>query len=109
MIGRVARVSNSPVSGPPGAMTVVRHACACGPVVERRLIVTDVVRHPIVAAVSEVRSSLKSVSGVNPSFMSTADKGVALAELVRAEAQVAELRLRILADAGDVASESAAK
>ena len=61
------------------------------------------VAHPIVAAVSDVRSSLKAVSGVNPTFMSTADKGVALTELVRAEAQLSELRLRILADAGDLA------
>jgi hypothetical protein len=71
--------------------------------------VTDVATHPIVAAVADVRSSLKTVSGVNPTFMSTADKAVALTELVRAEAQLAELRLRILADAGDLAHETAAK
>lgn len=70
---------------------------------------TDVATHPIVAVVSDVRSSLKAVSGVNPTFMSTADKAVALSELVRAEAQLAELRLRILADAGDLAHETAAK
>jgi hypothetical protein len=71
--------------------------------------VADVATHPIVAAVSDVRSSLKAVSGVNPTFMATADKAVALVELVRAEAQLAELRLRILADAGDLAHETAAK
>ena len=70
---------------------------------------SDVMTHPIVAAVSDVRSSLKAVAGVNPTFMSTADKGTALTELVRAEAQLAELRLRILADAGDLAHETAAK
>ncbi|RYC11433.1 HNH endonuclease signature motif containing protein [Nocardioides zhouii] len=70
---------------------------------------TDVATHPIVAAVSDVRSSLKSVSGVNPTFMSTADKAVALIDLIRAESQLAELRLRILADAGDLAHETAAK
>ena len=45
--------------------------------------------HPIVAAAADVRSSLKAVSGVNPTFMSTADKAAALTELVRAEAQLA--------------------
>ena len=70
---------------------------------------TDVVTHPIVAAVSDVRTSLKSVAGVSPTFMSTADKAVALTDLVRAEAQLGELRLRILADAGDLAHETAAK
>ena len=69
---------------------------------------TDVT-HPIVAAASDVRSTLKAVAGVNPTFMSTADKAAALTELVRAEAQLAELRLRILADAGDLAHETAAK
>ncbi|MBI4899764.1 MAG: DUF222 domain-containing protein [Actinobacteria bacterium] len=41
--------------------------------------------------------------------MSTSDKAAALTELGRAEAQLAELRLRILADAGDLAHETAAK
>src|SRR6476469_7755827 len=41
--------------------------------------------------------------------MSTADKAAALVELVRAESQLAELRLRILADAGDLAHETAAR
>ena len=70
---------------------------------------TDVVTHPIVAAATDVRSSLKAVAGVNPTFMSTADKAAALAELGRAESQLAELRLRILADAGDLAHQTAAK
>ena len=65
--------------------------------------------HPILAAASDVRSVLKAVTDVNPTFMSTEEKGVALRELVAAEAQLAELRLRILADAGDLAAETAAK
>lgn len=65
--------------------------------------------HPIVAAVTDVRASLKGVADANPTFMSTDDKSAALAELVRAEGQLAELRLRILADAGDLAGETAAK
>lgn len=70
---------------------------------------TELALHPIVAAATDVRSSLKAVAGVNPTFMSTADKAAALTELVRAEAQLGELRLRILADAGDLAHETAAK
>lgn len=65
--------------------------------------------HPIIAAASDVRSALKVVGDVNPTFMSTEEKAVALRELVAAEAQLAELRLRILAGAGDLAAETAAK
>src|SRR5215216_6468381 len=79
--------------------------CVTGSVVEGR----PVVSHPIVAAVSDVRTSLKSVAGVNPTFMSTDDKAVALTELVRAEGQLAELRLRLLADGGDLADATAAR
>ena len=52
---------------------------------------------------------LKSVRDANPTFMSTGEKAAALRELVAAEAQVAELRLRILADAGDLAADTAAR
>lgn len=65
--------------------------------------------HPILAAASDVRSTLKSVADANPTFMTTGEKAEALRELVAAEAQVAELRLRILSSAGDLAAETAAK
>ncbi|MCY7402404.1 MAG: HNH endonuclease [Nocardioides sp.] len=65
--------------------------------------------HPIVACASDISASLKAVSSVNPTFMTTDDKATALCELVRAEGQLAELRLRILADAGDLAVATAAK
>jgi hypothetical protein len=65
--------------------------------------------HPILAAACDVRASLKAVAGANPTFMSTRDKASALRELVAAEAQLVELRLRILADAGDLAAGTAAK
>lgn len=68
-----------------------------------------VATHPIVAAVTDVRASLKAVADANPTFMSADDKAAALTELVRAEGQLAELRLRILADAGDLAHATAAK
>lgn len=70
---------------------------------------TEQALHPIVAAATDVRSTLKTVADVNPTFMTTADKAAALTELVRAESQLAELRLRILGDAGDLAQETAAK
>lgn len=66
-------------------------------------------RHPIIAAASDVRASLKAVAGANPTFMSTDEKAVALLELAAAEAQLVELRLRILADAGDLAADTAAR
>ena len=66
-------------------------------------------QHPIVAVASDVRALLKGVAGANPTFMTTAEKATALCELVRAEAQLAELRLRVLADAGDLAESTAAK
>jgi hypothetical protein len=67
------------------------------------------VTHPIITAVSDVRSALKVVADANPTFMATEEKAVALRELVAAEAQLAELRLRVLASAGDLAAETAAK
>ncbi len=59
--------------------------------------------HPVLVAVAQLGEVLASVAGVNPSFMGTPEKAAALAELSRIESQVAELRLRIEADAADVA------
>jgi hypothetical protein len=84
---------------------LISRACAADPSSRGGPIVT----HPIIAAVSDVRSALKVVADANPTFMSTDDKAVALRELVAAEGQLAELRLRILADAGDLAAATAAK
>ncbi len=66
-------------------------------------------RHPIIAAASDVRASLKAVADANPTFMTTQEKATALVQLAAAEAQLGELRLRILADAGDLAETTAAK
>ncbi len=65
--------------------------------------------HPIITAVSDIRATLKSVADANPTFMSTDDKATTLCELVRASAQLDELRLRVLADAGDLAQKTGAK
>ena len=66
-------------------------------------------RHPIIAAACDVRASLKAVAGANPTFMTVDEKAAALRELAAAEAQLVELRLRILADAGDLAADTAAR
>src|SRR5690242_4578385 len=65
--------------------------------------------HPVLAVVAALSEALASVAAVNPSFMRTPEKAAALAELGRVESQVAELRLRILADADDVAVEFAGR
>lgn len=74
-------------------------------VVERRPQVT----HPILTATSLMDEALKAVADTNPTFMQTSDKAEALKELVRIESRVAELRMRILADADDLAAESGAR
>lgn len=56
-----------------------------------------------------MQSAVASVAGVNPSFMRTADKATALSGLAVLSTQVDELRMRIMADAEDVAAEVAAR
>ena len=68
-----------------------------------------IVGHPIVAVVSDIRALLKGVAGANPTFMTLEEKATALGELVRVEGQIAELRLRVLADAGDLADSTGAR
>ncbi len=65
--------------------------------------------HPIRVAARELGDVLKSVADVNPAFMSTPDKAAALVELAGVESRVAELRLRVCADADDVADEAGAR
>jgi hypothetical protein len=64
--------------------------------------------HPVLDAAEAIDVALKSVADVNPTFMSPDDKGTALCELARIDARLAELRMRILTDAGDLAEQSAA-
>lgn len=65
--------------------------------------------HPILGFVRDVAAGVKAVAGVQPVFMTTAEKQAALVELARVEAQVAELRLRVLAASDDVAQQTAAR
>ena len=57
--------------------------------------------HPILAAATAMDAVLKDVADANPLFMSAAEKADALRELSRIESRVAELRMRVLVDAGD--------
>src|SRR5689334_14650211 len=65
--------------------------------------------YPVLSAVARISDALSDVASVNPSFMRTPEKAAALAELARVESQFAELRLRILAGADDVAAEFAGR
>src|ERR1700712_4503497 len=59
--------------------------------------------HPVLGCVATMGSALKATADVQVMFMAPADKGTALVELARVEAQVAGLRLRVMAAAEDVA------
>ncbi|KRB73300.1 hypothetical protein ASE01_21400, partial [Nocardioides sp. Root190] len=65
--------------------------------------------HPILGCAREVRAALAAVGEVQPVFMDTAQKQTALVELAQAEAQLTELRLRVLAAADDIGQESGAR
>ena len=63
--------------------------------------------HPVLAATADMAATIKSVAGVNPTFMTTADKASAMVGIAALEAQLVELRLRMMTDAQDVATEHA--
>jgi hypothetical protein len=65
--------------------------------------------HPILAATSALGSVLARVAEANPVFLSTVEKADALTGLARVQAQLDELRLRVLAAAADVAETTAAR
>lgn len=64
---------------------------------------------PILGCLTRVRGELDAVRDVQPVYMPARDKATALLELARVEAQAAELKLRILAIAEDVAEETGAR
>ncbi len=65
--------------------------------------------HPVLAALAVIEEALSSVGQINPTFMRTGTKAEALTGIGRIEAQLAELKLRVLADADDVAVADAAR
>ncbi len=65
--------------------------------------------HPLLAGVTSIVETLTKVADANPSFLAIDQKAVVLLEIAHAEAQLAELRLRVMADAGDLAADTAAR
>jgi Domain of unknown function (DUF222) len=59
--------------------------------------------HPVRACARAIGSALDEVAGVDPTYMSTADKASALVELSSLTVRLEALRLRVLATADDVA------
>ncbi|WP_406035699.1 HNH endonuclease [Nocardioides sp. NBC_00163] len=66
-------------------------------------------QHPVLGAVVAITGALEEVAAANPAFMATDQKAATLVEIARAKAQLAELELRLLATADDVAAESGAR
>jgi hypothetical protein len=66
-------------------------------------------QHPIVACAENITEALSEVVDVQPVYMSMDDKRRALLTLTRAERRLAELKLRVLAAAKDVAEEDGAR
>ncbi|RNL81181.1 DUF222 domain-containing protein, partial [Nocardioides marmorisolisilvae] len=65
--------------------------------------------HPILRATATIGSALKDVVDVDPVFMATADKARALEALTAEINQMEALRLRLIANAQDVADRDACR
>lgn len=65
--------------------------------------------HPVLAYVAVIGDALQDVADTDPTFMRTSEKQTALLALERVGSQLAELRLRVLDSAGDVAAETGAR
>ena len=65
--------------------------------------------HPILACAEAIRGELTGVAAVQPTFMTVAEKKAVVTEIEAARAALAELEMRVLATAGDVADEHGAR
>ncbi len=65
--------------------------------------------HPVTEALNQVEAVLKSVADVNPAFMQPRELATALVAMASVEARTAELRLRMLACADEVAADAGAR
>ncbi len=65
--------------------------------------------HPLLASVAEMSQALDSVAGVDPVYLRTGEKAELLLGLSRVTARLDELRLRVMAVAGDVAADEGAR
>ena len=68
-----------------------------------------VVRHPILRTIDQIGAALDAVADIEPAFMGTEDKRVALVEIGRLGSRLDELRLRVLAGADEVGAETGAR
>src|SRR5688572_17383611 len=65
--------------------------------------------HPVLRCAARIGAALDDVAEVDPGYLPTRDKAAALLQLTRLESRLHELRLRVLADADDVALDSGAR
>ena len=65
--------------------------------------------HPILRATRDIGAALKDVADIDPVFMSTTDKAVALETLCSEISQLEALRLRVMANGQDVADRDATR
>ena len=65
--------------------------------------------HPVLACAESVESALKETADVEVAFMRPEDKRAALLQLARVDAQLAALRLRVMAASDDVALDEGAR
>jgi hypothetical protein len=66
-------------------------------------------QHPVLKCVGQLHAALDEVATAQPLYLATAEKADAMRDLAAVEARVAELRLRVMAAAGDVAHEHGAR
>jgi hypothetical protein len=63
-------------------------------------------QHPVLTCLDVLEAALKDVAGVEPAFMTVADKEAFLVRSAGVETRLKELQLRVLASADDVAAET---
>src|SRR5687767_5195509 len=63
-------------------------------------------QHPVLTCLDVLEAALKDVEGVEPAFMTVADKEAALLRGAQVESRLKELQLRVLASADDLAAET---
>jgi hypothetical protein len=66
-------------------------------------------QHPILGCVAELGAALDDVADAQPIYLSTDEKSQAMCDLAVLESRIVELRLRVMAAAGDVAEETGAR
>src|SRR6266545_6355582 len=98
----IAPATDSPHNSAAGRADRADDGSAAGPL-------PGVGRHPVLACVDAVAAAVKDTAGVDPVFMTTREKAEALLGLSRLVDQLAALRLRVAAVAGDVAETDASR